>query len=370
MGSLTKTRLFNRTDKITETWYWAFKSSELKKGQIRPLQFLGEDLAVYRGEDGIVRALSAYCPHMGAHLAEGRVEGSGVRCFFHAWKYSETGELIDIPCRPTPGFDEKVQAWPVCEKYGVIWIYTGTEPTHPVHVIPELEGAEVVSAFGNTFIKGCHPNVVMINAIDAHHFTSVHRLPVQVCFETRALNAQSIQFNNVTHIPRTRWYLRFFSRFYAGPLTYSMCYTAGSTGSVTVGPDFLHCHIIFALRPTADGRAEGLTILLTPVSPVKNKRPWLNFFNPLLLFATKLVGNYFAAGDTEVFQTIRFHFKRPLKEDDAIIRFIQHLEKQQAADWGFTRRSDAELTLPMHRGETFSLSEQAEQQIFRHRQEA
>lgn len=356
MASLTETQVFNRTDVVVESWYWAFKSKDLKKGQVKPLNFLGQELAVYRGQDGIVRAVEAYCPHMGAHLAEGKVDGKGLRCFFHAWKFDEHGELVDIPCRKSPGIQEKIQHYPVCEKYGTIWIYTGTgEPTHPVHFVPELENVELDSSFGNTFVKGCHPNVVMINAIDAHHFTSVHHLPVDVKFDTVPLNPHSIQFNNVTYIPETRWYLRFFKRFYASHLTYSMCYTAGSTGSVTVGPDFLHCHIIFALRPTADGKAEGLTILVTP----RLKKPLGRFLsalvNPVILFATKLVGNYFAAGDTEVFKTIRFKIQRPIKEDQSIIKFIQHLEKQKTSLWGFGRQlvnQPGEHELPLAAAET------------------
>ena len=32
--------------------------------------------------------LDAYCPHLGAHLAEGgRVQGESVRCPFHAWEF-------------------------------------------------------------------------------------------------------------------------------------------------------------------------------------------------------------------------------------------------------------------------------------------
>lgn len=333
MSALTRTKVFNQPQSVVETWYWAMKSKDLKKGQVKHLNFLGQELAVYRGEDGVARAVDAYCPHMGAHLAEGKVDGTGLRCFFHHWKYDEQGELVDIPCRKSPGIQAQIKHHPVREKYDTLWIYTGETPTHDVHTIPELEGIEVETIFGNQFVKGCHPNVVMINAIDAHHFTSVHNLPVDVAFDTQALNAHSIQFNNITFIPETKWYLRFFKRFYASHLTYSMCYTAGTTGSVTVGPDFLHCHIIFALRPTAEGKAEGLTLLVTPKQ--KTNLPWLSTLNPLILWATKQVGNYFAKGDTQVFETIRFRFQHPIKEDEAIIKFIQHLEKQVATPWGF-----------------------------------
>ena len=187
MPALVDTEIFSRSDTVVESWYWAFKSKDLKKGQIKPLNFLGRELAVYRGEDGVVRAVDAYCPHMGAHLAEGKVDGTGVRCFFHHWKYDAQGELVDIPCRKTPGIQAAIQHHPVCEKYGVIWIYTGENPTHEVHYVPELEGVDVAYAFGNTFVKKCHPSVVLVNAIDAHHFNSVHHLPVHVEFETRSI---------------------------------------------------------------------------------------------------------------------------------------------------------------------------------------
>jgi phenylpropionate dioxygenase-like ring-hydroxylating dioxygenase large terminal subunit len=70
MKSLTNNQTFNRPDKIIEGWYWAMRSSELKKGVAAPLNFLGRELVVYRGENGRVVALDAYCPHMGAHLAD------------------------------------------------------------------------------------------------------------------------------------------------------------------------------------------------------------------------------------------------------------------------------------------------------------
>lgn len=88
---------------------------------------------------------------------------------------------------------------------------------------------------------------------------------------------------------------------------------------------------MFAIRPTADGRSEGQTILVTK----KRKGILGKIINSILLFLTKIVGGYFAKGDTEVFKTIRFSFKNPLIEDHAIIKFIQHAENQKTCDWGF-----------------------------------
>ena len=46
---------------------------------------LGQFLAIYRGEDGQVYALDAYCPHLGANLGLGKVCGNSLECPFHAW---------------------------------------------------------------------------------------------------------------------------------------------------------------------------------------------------------------------------------------------------------------------------------------------
>lgn len=338
MSSLAKTKVFNRPDAIVEGWYWAMPSKELKKGQIKHLNFLGEELAIARLEDGTVRSYEAYCPHMGAHLAEGKVEGQGVRCFFHHWKFNGEGELDDIPCRKGKLLDLKIKHYPTQEEYGMIWIWTGLKATKPIPYIPELLNTPLDYSHGNCFIKKCHPNVVMINAIDAHHFTSVHNLPVDVKFDTQELNENCITFENRTTIPRTQFLLKFFSKFYSKYLTYNMCYWNGSTGSVTVGPDFLHCHIIFALKPTKEGYAHGQTILVTP-----KRKGILRLFNPIILFATKLVGNYFAKGDTQVFETIKFSFQNPIKEDDSIIKFIQHTEKMKCASWGFAKNQTSSV---------------------------
>ena len=88
---------FNNPDRVIEGWYWAFRSKDLKKGAVKPLNLMGRELAVYRGENGKVTAMDAHCLHMGAHLAEGKVEGNDLRCFFHAWKYRPDGICDDVP---------------------------------------------------------------------------------------------------------------------------------------------------------------------------------------------------------------------------------------------------------------------------------
>lgn len=334
MRAGVENRVFNRTDRFVEGWYWAIPSTDLRRGQIRPLRLLGRDLVVWRDTSGVAHTHDAYCPHMGAHLAEGRVDGDSLRCFFHHWKFAADGRLTDVPCQDhVPS--AAITPWPTEERYGLIWVWAGgPTPRLPVPFVPEMDGQPVRALLGNRFTKGCHPNVVMINAIDEQHFQSVHPLVASLAagtrFDVQALGEQCVMFNNAEPVPRTNALLRAVGRLYDGPLTYRMVYWNGTTGSVTVGPDAWHFHILFALRPTDDGQTEGQTVLLSPALP--GPAGW--FLNQIALRATAVVGDYFAKGDTEVFRTIRWRFATPVKADRSVIAFIQHLDRQPVSAWG------------------------------------
>ena len=326
-----ETRVFNHPEAVVEGWYWLARSSDIRRGRVVPLRLLGRDLAVYRGEDGRVVALDAYCAHMGAHLAEGRVEGNALRCFFHQWRYEADGRCSDIPCLdgdPTPRM--RVRHWPTAERHGMIWLWTGETPAHDVPEVPELAGQPCDALVANRFEKRCHPNVVLINAIDEQHFASVHRLPGSILTMEAVPNSTSnIEFRNVGRVPTTNALGRLIARFYQGPLTYSMSYWYGSLGTVTFGPDFLHLYLMFALRRADDGSTEGRTLAFT-----RHRRGPLGWLvNKVLLHGTALAARYFAYGDTRVFQTIRFDFRNPIPADRAVLAFIRHLESQPLAAW-------------------------------------
>lgn len=329
LPSIRTPEIFNQSDRFIAGWYWVLRSRDLKIGQVKAAQLLGRDLAVYRGEDGQVVALDAYCPHMGAHLAEGKVDGTGIRCFFHNWKFDQQGRCVDIPCLGKE-IPTQITRWPTAEHYGLIWVWTGETPQQSLPYAPELKDIDCEVLFGSHFVKNCHPNVLLINAIDAQHFNTVHNFPIEIVFRADTLNQNAIAFSNTTLGGDDSWLIRLIRPFYKNEGTYSMCYWYGSTGTVTLGPDFLHFYIMFALRLIEGGKVEGQTVLIT------KKRSgiggWL--FNRLILWITQLVGNYFAKGDTRIFQTIKFNFKTPTKADQSIIRFIQHVEQQQPLTWG------------------------------------
>lgn len=323
--------VFNHAQAVIEGWYWVCPSRDLRRGRVKAFRLLGRDLAVFRGTDGRVRALDAYCAHMGAHLALGRVEGNELRCFFHRWRYDASGRCTDIPCLDgAPGPRMRVGAWPVAERHGMVWLWPGERPAFEVPEVPELAGQPCTALLGNRFRKRCHPNVVLINAIDEQHFRSVHRLPGSVLhMEPDVRSVANIEFRNTGRVPTDTLLGRLFGRFYEGALTYQTSYWYGSLGIVTFGPDFLHLHLMFALRRDDQGGTEGQTIAFTR----RRRGPLGWLVSRLILRFTVLAARYFAHGDTRVFDTIRFELRNPIAADRAVLAFVRHLEAQPLASW-------------------------------------
>ncbi|MDH6061402.1 aromatic ring-hydroxylating dioxygenase subunit alpha [Chrysosporum bergii ANA360D] len=340
LSSTSKPRIFNNPERFIEGWYWVIASKNLRVGEVKAVKVLGRELAIYRGKNKMAVIFDAYCPHMGAHLAKGKVQGNELRCFFHHWQFDEQGFCVDIPCLNHP-VSIKLKTWPTAEKYGMIWVWTGEVPKQPPPFILELENKECDVVFGDYFLINCHPNVVMINPIDAQHFNTVHQVASAIHFEKQEINQNAIVFNNTTPNTVNSFLFRLI-RPLGKNLTHNICYWYGSTNIVTVGTDFFQVHIMFALRLLEGGKSEGRVMLIT-----KKRQGILGWlFNRVLLWLTKVVGRHFIEDDIQIFQTIQFDLKTPIKADQSVMQFVNHLERQKPLmlkTWLLARSQNVEI---------------------------
>ena len=112
-------------------WHPVCTVAEMADRTPRPLgvRLLGRELAVARvGPDPAgsttVTALADRCPHRSTRLSVGWVEGCGVRCAYHGWLWSPTGECLEIPSmpdRPIPG-RAVVDAYEARLAYDLVWV--------------------------------------------------------------------------------------------------------------------------------------------------------------------------------------------------------------------------------------------------------
>ncbi|KAF7241003.1 Cholesterol 7-desaturase [Varanus komodoensis] len=158
-------------------------SSTVTSSDLRPEAWSGriggEQFAVFRGSDGDVHVLEAYCPHLGANLAVGgRVQGGCLECPFHGWQFrGEDGKCVRIPyAEKLPEF-AKVRVWPSREVGGMIVVWYHCDGIGPTWQVPEQE--EIVSrawvfrGITEHFVSA-HIEEIPENAADVAHLSFLH----------------------------------------------------------------------------------------------------------------------------------------------------------------------------------------------------
>src|SRR5881409_4385114 len=93
-----------------------------------PVRLLGEDLVLFRDDEGRVGLLGIHCSHRGADLSYGRVEDGGLRCIYHGWLYDVAGRCLEQPGEPAGStFHERIRqtSYPCREAGGLILAYMG-----------------------------------------------------------------------------------------------------------------------------------------------------------------------------------------------------------------------------------------------------
>jgi 3-ketosteroid 9alpha-monooxygenase subunit A len=159
-------------------WFVVAFSDDIAKGQVRSLQYFGEKLVAYRGEDGAVHVLDAYCAHMGADLGSGgRVIGNHIECPFHAWRYCGTGECVNIPYAKKIPDRARQRAWRTREVNGLVLVHhdaAGREPDFEIPVIAEYGTSEWLPWTTKIYRVKTHPREIVENLADRAHFPRVH----------------------------------------------------------------------------------------------------------------------------------------------------------------------------------------------------
>ena len=159
-------------------WYRIAASREIGTGQVRHVQCAGEQIALFRGRtDGRLAAVDAFCPHLGANLAYGTVEGDRIQCPFHGWQLDGSGGVFNCP--DAEGLRHTHRHWEVVDYYGMVMMYRSARPdTDPPYRLPPEPRIDD----GRFALRGQHDagevNMHIIefaeNSVDYRHFSEIH----------------------------------------------------------------------------------------------------------------------------------------------------------------------------------------------------
>jgi len=163
-------------------WYPVDLSVDLEVGEVKPLRYFSKDLAMWRGEDGQVRIVDAYCRHMGAHMGHGgKVHGNLLECPFHAWRYDgEEGVVKEIPYSKSipPQVKRKcTRTWHVTEANRWIWVWYHPQDLAPLWEVVHLpEASDPDWTQYDVFEWNVYGSVQNMaeNGVDVAHFKYIH----------------------------------------------------------------------------------------------------------------------------------------------------------------------------------------------------
>ncbi len=116
---------------LLRRYWWPVWFTEQLKDKPVPVRLMGDELILFRTQDGSPALLDRVCPHRGASLALGRVEDDGIRCCYHGWKFAPDGRCLDMPAEPadTPlKTVVRIGAYPTREIAGLVFAYIGPSP--------------------------------------------------------------------------------------------------------------------------------------------------------------------------------------------------------------------------------------------------
>lgn len=155
-------------------WFAVAFSSELTPGKIVKRRFMDREIVLYRTASGDAAAVSAYCPHLGAHFAYGgSVEGEELRCPFHGFKFSTAGRCTSTPYGPPPP-SARLRVFPLREVCGVVMAWYG--PTEEVtwEIEAPDESPEWLRWRTKKMRFRSHPQEVTENSVDIGHLAVLH----------------------------------------------------------------------------------------------------------------------------------------------------------------------------------------------------
>ena len=164
-------------DLMRRYWQPAALSEELPVGgPPKPIRLLGEDLVLFRDDEGKPGLLGIHCAHRGADLSYGRLEDGGLRCIYHGWLYDRDGRCLEQPGEPAGStFHERIRqtAYPCVEQGKAIFAYMG--PGEPP-LFPRYEFLHVPAenALATKLLHECNYLQANEGNIDLSHLTFLH----------------------------------------------------------------------------------------------------------------------------------------------------------------------------------------------------
>ena len=162
---------------LKNAWYVAAWSNEVNH-DLQQILVLGEKICLYRNNNDNVVALEDACPHRKLPLSNGRIKNDGVECGYHGLTFNNQGKCIWAPGDGKIPPKAKVHAYPIQEKYDLVWIWMGdpklADPSSIID-ITNFDNPEWGVNRGEAMELNCNYLLMCDNLLDPTHVAWVHQ---------------------------------------------------------------------------------------------------------------------------------------------------------------------------------------------------
>jgi phenylpropionate dioxygenase-like ring-hydroxylating dioxygenase large terminal subunit len=238
---------------VTQSWYVAARSRELRRGEAKSFDLLRRRITLYRDQSGVVRAIDAQCPHFGADLGKGKVIGDRLQCSFHGLCFSPEGRAA----RHDSSFQTRVYS--VVERWGLIWIFNGPEVLFELPDAPANEPLRVLRLPPRRI--NCHPHLVIANGLDIAHYESLHLMSFTAPPRLSPSGNHRLTLQ-LRGRPSSRR-LQLFTGTTQREINADFTTIGGSLAWATVSTP-IRFHMLFTGRPNKEGQCETQVLLFFP----------------------------------------------------------------------------------------------------------
>ncbi|SEG87541.1 3-ketosteroid 9alpha-monooxygenase subunit A [Thermomonospora echinospora] len=160
-------------------WHCLGPAEKFSDGRPHTVNAFGQKLVVFRGANGNLNVLDAYCRHMGGDLSQGTVKGDEIACPFHDWRWGGDGRCKKIPYSRRVPLRARTAAWPTLLQDELLFVWNDPEGNPPPAdvTIPRIEGVtsdEWTDWLWTETVVHTNCREVIDNVVDMAHFFYIH----------------------------------------------------------------------------------------------------------------------------------------------------------------------------------------------------
>lgn len=311
-------------------WHRVCSSVDVDNGKVHSISALGKEMVAFRGKDGKVGILDAYCPHLGAHLGQGgKVVNGALVCPFHEWSFNNDGTACDIPyCRTEVPGRAKTKCHHSREILGMIFVWFHADGKDPEWELEYHKDVADESKFYYATMRKLefdqHSLEMHMNSADYYHFQTLHRpipLPIMDKFLFGRHRLKASYFEDALAEGAKSTHVCFFSEemlqvYLFGKIpVFPKWFLSNIITRVTFeGPTIVH----FSVKTIFGEMRMIKTLLVTAPFKIKvESRWWATHGTPrILVNIMAMVGARALQQDREVWENKLYHEKPMLVSGD------------------------------------------------------